>query len=320
MEQGLVTVIIPVFNRAAMLREAVESAAAQSYRPLEIIVVDDGSTDDTLRAVERLAAEHAEVRSVRQANGGAGAARESGRRLARGEFIQHLDSDDVLLPAKLERQVAGLRSHPECGASYGWTRLRRADGRVEDRPWKRSGERIETMFPAMLQSRWWDTPTPLYRASLLEKAGPWSALRVEEDWEYDARLASHGVRLHFVDDWVCEVRQHEAGHASGGGLDPRNLRDRATAHAAIFRHAQRAGISAQAPEMQHFARELFLLARQCGAAGLPAESKSLFALSREAAGPGAGRLQFRVYAAVARTIGWGLAGKLATVTDRMRPR
>lgn len=318
MQEGLVTTIIPVYNRAAMLAEAVGSVLAQTYRPIEILIVDDGSTDDTPAVADRLAREHDEIRVLHRPNGGPGAAREAGRGAARGEYIQHLDSDDVLLPRKFELQVAGLRAHPDCDAAYGWTRLRHADGRAEERPWKRSGERIGTMFPAMLQSRWWDTPAPLYRASLLDRAGPWTTLRVEEDWEYDARIAALGVKLHQVDDWVCEVRLHDAGHASARGLDPRNLRDRAAAHALIHGHAQRAGIAADAPEMQHFARELFLLARQCGAAGLGDESRNLFALARSASGKDAGRLQFRVYAALARAVGWSRAGKLAAMTDRMR--
>jgi len=313
--EGLVSTIIPVYNRAAMLREAVASVLAQSYRPVEVIVVDDGSTDDTGRVADELAS-GGDVRVIHQLNGGAGAAREAGRRAARGEFVQHLDSDDLLLPRKFERQVAGLRAHPECGASYGWTRLRRRDGALEPEPWKRSGQRIETMFPAMLESRWWDTPSPLYRASLLDRVGAWLPLRVEEDWEYDARVAAEGVRLHHVDDWVCEVRLHDA-HLSGRGDAPQ-LRDRAAAHAAIYGHARRAGIGPEAPEMQHFSRELFLLARQCGAAGLAAESRKLFDLARDASGNERGRLQFRLYRALAGVVGWTRLGKLSRMADRLR--
>jgi hypothetical protein len=168
----------------------------------------------------------------------------------------------------------------------------------------------------MLQSRWWDTPTPLYRASLLDRAGGWTALRIEEDWEYDARVAALGVRLHFVDEWVCEVRTH-AAHTSGHG-DPATLRDRAAAHALIYGHARRAAIADDTPEMQHFARELFLLARQCGAAGLPEESSRLFDLARDASGGDRDRLQFRLYRTLARVVGWTGVGKLSRMADRLR--
>lgn len=318
MQPGLVTTIIPVFNRAGMLREAVASVLAQTYRPIEIIIIDDGSTDETPAVADAIAREHAEVRVIHQANAGVGLARESGRLAARGEFIQHLDSDDVIYPHKFELQVAGLRAHPECGASYGWTRARMPDGTTRDQPEGRTGERIETMFPAMLQSRWWHTMTPLYRARLIDDAGPWLPLRNEEDWEYDARIACTGVRLHYCAEWVAEVRHHPYSRLTEDGLAREILRDRARAHALILQHGWRASIDATTPEMQSYARELFLLSRQCGAARLTEESKMLFELARDASGDACNRPQFRAYALATRILGWPLAGKLACLSDRLR--
>jgi len=315
----LVSTVIPVYNRAAMLEAAVASVLAQTYRPIEIVVVDDGSTDDTPARADALAAAHAEVVVIHQTNGGPGAAREAGRRAARGEFVQFLDSDDLLWPRKFEVQVAALRRAPECGVAYGWTRLI-VNGVVDQKPWKRTGERIETMFPSMLQSRWWGTPTPLYRAALLERAGGWTSLRAEEDWELDCRIAALGVRLAYVEEWVSDSIFH-GGEQLSVGAPARAaavLRDRAKAHALILGHARAAGIGPEVPEMQHFARELFLLARQCGAAGLPAEAAMLFDLAREASGPRRDRLQFRLYAALARLGGWTAAGKLSAAIDRLR--
>jgi len=306
----LVSTIIPVFNRAAMLREAVASVLAQTHRPIELLLVDDGSTDDTPAVADELGRMHPEVAHVfHRANGGAGAARETARLAARGDFIQHLDSDDLLLPRKFELQVAALQARPECGAAYGWTRLRHDDGRVEPRPWKRSGEEIATMFPAMLAARWWDTPNPLYRASLIREAGPWTALRIEEDWEYDCRLAARGVRLAYVPEWVCEVRRHDAHTSGHGGAE--SLRDRARAHLLMLEHARRAGIARDVPEMRHFARDLFHLARQCGAAGLEDESRMLV----EAAASVSAARDLRAYAFLARRIGWSRAGRFA---ERLR--
>jgi len=313
----LVTTIIPAWNRALMLREAVASVLAQTYRPIEIVIVDDGSTDDTSDTADELAREHPEVRVIHQENGGPGAAREAGRQIARGEFIQHLDSDDLLLPRKFELQIAALRKHPECGAAYCITRWRHRDGSIDPRPWRRTAECFEAMFPAMLESRFWATTSPLYRSALLHAAGPWLPLRMEEDWEYDARIAAQGVRLCHVDEVLSEQRSHSEPSLSGV-QNAATLRDRAAAHESIYRSARRAGIGDDAPEMQHFARELFLLARQCGAAGLPGESARLFALAREAAGPRGRGLQFRVYGTLARVAGWSTAGKLATMSDRWR--
>ena len=309
MSLPLVSTIVPVWNRHSMLREAVASVLAQTYRPIEIVIVDDGSTDATPAVADELADAHAGIiRVLRIENGGPGVAREAGRRVVRGEYVQHLDSDDLLLPRKFELQVAALQAAPECGVAYGWTRLRHADGRVEPEPWKRSGEKIDTMFPAMLASRWWDTPTPLYRASVIAAAGPWAELRIEEDWEYDCRIAAPGVRLAYVPEWVCVVRRHDAhisGHATAAAL-----RDRARAH--LLMHAHARVIPNDAPEKQFFARDLFHLARQCGAAGLTGESRDLV---RAAQSISSAR-DLRIYALGARALGWRGMARLARMLDR----
>jgi glycosyltransferase involved in cell wall biosynthesis len=307
----LVTTIIPVFNRPALLTEAVESVLGQTYRPIEIIIVDDGSTDETPAVADALAARHeGVVRAIHIVNGGPGLAREAGRRVARGHYIQHLDSDDLLLPRKFELQVAALEAWPDCGATYGWTRFRHYDGRVEPRPWKRSGDRIETMFPSMLTMRWWDTATPLYRASLIAAAGPWTGLRIEEDWEYDCRMAAGGVRLVWCEDWVCEVREHAPVLAT-----PATFRDRARAHGLVLGHAICAGLDPASPEFRQFARELFHIARQCGAAGLIDESRQLVTMARGIADA----RDLRVYEFLARRVGWQNAGRLSALLDRLRP-
>ena len=321
MTEGLVTTIIPVRNRADLLREAVASVLAQAYRPIEIIIVDDGSTDRTPDVAESLVGgRFEEIRVLRQLNAGPGLAREAGRKAARGEFIQYLDSDDLLLPDKFTRQIAGLRDDPRAGVSYGYTRYRHADGRVESLPWKGSGSRTETMFPSFLRSRWWDTPTPLYRSTVCDAAGPWTDLWLEEDWEYDCRIASFGVNLHFCEAYVAEVRDHDQGRlCRGEALDPARLAYRARAHTLIFGHAIRAGIGHDAMEMQHFARELFLLARQCGAAALGSESRELFLLAKTASGADRARgLDFAIYGIAAKILGWPLAGRLACVRDRLK--
>src|SRR5262245_10021714 len=207
--EGLVSTTIPVHNRPLLLREAVESVLAQTYRPIEIVIVDDGSTDDTAQSIAALAACYPSiVRHLRVPNGGPGASREAGRLIAKGEFIQYLDSDDLLLPRKFELQVGGLRANPECDVAYGRTRFYGAGEESGNMSWKRTGERIETMFPSFLQSRWWDTSTPLYRRKVIDRAGEWLRLRNEEDWEYDCRIASQGVRLHQCPEYVSDTRTH----------------------------------------------------------------------------------------------------------------
>jgi hypothetical protein len=318
--EGLVSTIIPVHNRPLLLREAVASVLAQTYRPIEIIIVNDGSRDETGREAEALAEAHAEVRAIHRQNGGPGAARETGRLVACGEFIQYLDSDDLLLPTKFELQVGGLRRFSDCAVSYGKTRIYAYNACPIDMPWKRTGERIATMFPSFLQSRWWGTSTPLYRRNVTDLAGPWTELWSEEDWEYDCRIARNGGRLHYCNAFVSDERAIPGPHLSvSGASDPEKLRSRARAHQLILSHALAANMSHETSEMQHFARELFLLARQCGAVGLSQEARALFELARQASGSSRSRgIDFLLYGTCARLVGWRATGRLALHLDRFR--
>lgn len=320
-EPGLVSVIVPVFERPTLLCEAVASALAQAYRPLEVLVVDDGSRDETPDVLAELAAAHAEVVALRVPNGGPGLAREAGRQQARGTFLLYLDSDDLLLPGALTGLVAALTSRPECAIAYGYARYRDPWGVISPARWKASGHAAERLFPSFLRERWWETGQALFRASLCDAIGPWSALRLEEDWEYDSRAAALHPGLVLHPDFVIEIRRHADGHLSGGRLEPARLRDRAAAQALVLAHARRAGVAHDAPEMHHAARALFLLARQCGAGGLPVESCGLFELARDVASKASGGragLDFVLYRALAALLGWTRAGRLAERIDRLR--
>ncbi len=310
---GLVSVVIPVFNRADLVRRAVQSVMDQSYRPLEVILVDDGSTDGTAAVLDALAAEHPGViHVIHKANGGPGLAREAGRQRARGEYIQYLDSDDELLPTKFELQVAALQAQPRCGACYGPTITRDAQGSIDRVPRKRTGERIRTMFPAFLGERVWDTSTPLFRRAAVEPAGPWQSLSSEEDWEYDCRVAALGTALAWVADPVSITHLGAPGGLSPRGALRAGMADRAIAYQSILASADRAGVGPSTPERQHFARAAFLLARQCGAAGLVQQSRELARLAARADPKQLARsLTFRLYTATARLLGWGLAGRIA---------
>jgi glycosyltransferase involved in cell wall biosynthesis len=109
---GLVSVVIPTFNRGYLLSRTIESVLAQTYGDVEVIVADDGSTDDTASVARRYGSK---VRYFCQANAGVSAARNLGLRHALGEFVALLDSDDTFFPWKLEAQVALLRRHPALG-------------------------------------------------------------------------------------------------------------------------------------------------------------------------------------------------------------
>lgn len=112
---GSVSVVIPAYNAAAFLAEAVASALGQSRPPLEVIVIDDGSTDGSPAIARGVGSR---VRVISQENRGAAAARNRGIEAASGEWIAFLDADDLWVPTKLEEQLAFLESHAECAAVY----------------------------------------------------------------------------------------------------------------------------------------------------------------------------------------------------------
>lgn len=115
-EPGLVSVLIPTYNRGYILGSAIESVLSQTYRPIEIIVVDDGSTDDTKAVLDRFGSK---IKTVYQDNAGLAGARNTGLALARGEFISFEDSDDIWLPWKLQAQVALMKAYPD--VAICWT-------------------------------------------------------------------------------------------------------------------------------------------------------------------------------------------------------
>src|SRR5919112_808436 len=118
----LVSVVVPSYNYGHLIRETLESLAAQTYEHWECVVVDDGSKDDTRAVVEAYAAGDPRVRYVWQENARQGAARNNGLRHSSGDYFQFLDADDLLEPHKFERQVEYLESHPEVDVVYSGVR------------------------------------------------------------------------------------------------------------------------------------------------------------------------------------------------------
>ena len=295
----LVSTIIPVFNRRTLLRQSVESVLTQTYRPIEIIVVDDGSDPEYKDFYAALENEVEEMTLLSQHNTGPGGARELGRMHANGEFIQYLDSDDLLCRNKFRFQVDALLANPNSIASYGPCfeyeaknkELAESDFRSIEAltPMRITGQAQDGLFHELLKARWWITSAPLYRSSILEKAGPWSLLINEEDWEYGARIASYAGELSFVNTPASIRLIHDDHLSSEGSVNPDKLKSRASARESIFESAikfQNQTGSTPIPKEYWviFGRYTFLLARQCAALGLRDEYQRLFDLSIKAHG------------------------------------
>lgn len=187
-----VSVIIPTYNRAAMVREAIESVLAQSYADRELIVVDDGSTDGTGAAV---AAFLPQLTYVHQEHKGVSAARNRGAAIARGEYLAFLDSDDLWLKHKLDRQMRFMESHPEaliCYTDEIW--IRRG---VRVNPMKKHRKYSGMIFPYCLPLCIISPSSALFVRRILAEAGMFDeTLAVCEDYDLWLRIAArHSIYL-----------------------------------------------------------------------------------------------------------------------------
>jgi len=197
MAEPLVSIIIPCYNAGRWLAATLDSALAQTWSPIEVIVVNDGSSDNTLTVAHEFSTRGVMV--VDQPNRGASAARNHGLRLSCGEFIQFLDADDLLSPDKIARQMERLAAaSPRHLASGEWARFTDEPARAQFVPepnWTDlSGLEFQMLhFEAgwMMQPAAWLCPR-----QLLDEAGPWDeSLSLNDDGEYFNRvtLASAGI-------------------------------------------------------------------------------------------------------------------------------
>ena len=199
MDQPLVSIVMPAFNADRWIGDAIESGLAQTWPRIEIIVVDDGSTDSTVTVVERYLDRR--VRLIRQANAGQSAAENTGLRAAQGDFIQYLDADDLLGQDKISLQMRRLADAPGCVASGEWGRFYETPDTIvfrRERVWR-------DMDPIRWLAEAWTGGGPMMQAGIwliprviAQRAGPWDErLSLINDFEYFTRvlLASEGVRF-----------------------------------------------------------------------------------------------------------------------------
>jgi glycosyltransferase involved in cell wall biosynthesis len=183
-----ISVVIPTYNSAHFLREAIASVHAQEWPALEIIVVDDGSTDETETVVKALS-HSAEVRLLRQENAGAASARNMGIAAATGDWVAFLDVDDLWLPGKLAAQFAELEKRANATFSYTDVTLRFASGEKSD---LECGKAEQPLLRQLLGGNLIATPSVVVRRDCLQKVGLFDVrLRTGEDWDMWMRLAAH---------------------------------------------------------------------------------------------------------------------------------
>jgi glycosyltransferase involved in cell wall biosynthesis len=218
---GLVSVVIPCFNRTGLLKEAIASCAIQTYREFEVVVVDDGSDEDLGTAIEetRTAYDLGErVRLIRQGRRGGNAARNLGLAHSRGEYIQFLDSDDLLHPLKFEVQVSQLAADPTLDMVFSLVELferRVGDLRVL---WNVSRRRDldDHLLRFLLEDAAWSTGAPLWRRDALARLEPWDEkLSCWQDWDFHVRALTSGVKFEATEQILHYLRCHDKPRTQG---------------------------------------------------------------------------------------------------------
>lgn len=223
----MVSVIVPCFNQARFLADCIESLQVQSHVHWEAIIIDDGSTDDTRVVAAGLMASDPRIRYVNKANGGPSSARNLGLSLARGDWIQFLDGDDVLLPTKFERQLSALCAAQRPAVSY--TDYRHgAENDVFARV-KRSRMpcRFTSTVPVYELARDWEVSfsipihAPLVDASFFRSLGIRfdETLRNHEDWDVWMRIFSHASEIHFIAEELAVYRACEGSNSRNQRLN-----------------------------------------------------------------------------------------------------
>ena len=216
----LVSVVIPSYNHAHFLGEAISSVLAQDYPRIEVVIVNDGSSDDTAQ----VAARFPEVRYVEQANRGLAAARNAGLAVCTGELVVFLDADDRLLPGALEAGVRAMAAEPATGFAAGYSRFISRDGTAlpTGQPQRATGE--DPYVHLLRRNRIRNPAMVMFRRDAVLRAGGFSA-GIEACADYDLYLRiSRAWPVAFHDQVVADYRKHGGNMSANSALMLRQLR------------------------------------------------------------------------------------------------
>jgi glycosyltransferase involved in cell wall biosynthesis len=211
LDKALVSVVVPAFDAAASIRQTLNSVVAQTYQEIEVIVVDDGSSDTTGAIVEEFVARDPRFHLIRQNNAGVGAARNTAIRKAGGKYIAPLDADDLWFPEKLEKQVAcAERYGNETGLVYCWSTFIDIQGGLLSSCSHTAEGRLRHAL--ILRNVVGNGSVPLIRAAALERVGLYLTRAEQggaqgcEDWDLYLRIAENsGIRV--VPEYQLAYRQ-----------------------------------------------------------------------------------------------------------------
>ncbi|NQE46618.1 Glycosyltransferase AglI [ANME-1 cluster archaeon GoMg2] len=195
----LVSVIIPAFNAEGTVRDAINSVLSQTYKQIEIIVINDGSTDNTLKILREYGEQ---IRYITQNNKGPSAARNAGIKIAKGDFIAYQDADDVSMPERIEREVDYLLNNPNMSMVFTETKTI-------------SGDKISKCHSEflLLQHNYIPCGSVMHKKDILDSVGWWNE---QVDWDLWIRI-SEKFEIGYIKECLYEYRKRETGISSVRG-------------------------------------------------------------------------------------------------------
>lgn len=281
-ESGLVSVIVPTYNYGHLIHETLGCIIESSIPNWECIIVDDGSTDNTARVIESFTSKDSRFKYIYQTNAGLSAARNTGIRHSKGEFIQLLDSDDWIEKNKLELHRNYLNEHPQVSMVYSEVRYiisgepgRRYSMTDPDQPWQIEPEKDDAAYwlELLLKQNPFVVNGPLIRRKVFDSIG-WfdETLKSVEDWDYWCRCVCEGliIRKFSPEDTLALVRMHRGSMSTNtlrmqeNALSVREKLQSLIRNSSFTAIQQRELLNTNELEMQHLHRSLQVLYAEKG--------------------------------------------------------
>ncbi len=206
-----ISVVIPVYNAVAYLEEAIQSILSQKHKEIEIILVDDGSKDNSIQIINKYVQNHHNIKSASQANAGPSAARNTGIKMAKGNYITFLDSDDYWPKSCIQSQFQHLHHNPDAKIVWGKTQFFRLS----------EGKEIETIG---LPLHFLNVGSSLFHRDLFDLVGFFDEnLFFSEDLDWFSRAREARVKILKHPETVLFYRSHEANMTKSKGIQDLNL-------------------------------------------------------------------------------------------------
>ncbi|HMS66219.1 MAG TPA: glycosyltransferase family 2 protein, partial [Ignavibacteria bacterium] len=206
----LVSVIIPFYNRLDLLSSSMKSVLDQTYRPIELILIDDFYEDKFDRSfIDKYSGEGFKIKIERnERNIGPGLSREVGRLMAKGDYFAYLDSDDFWHKEFLDKLITYIEKNPQAGMAYSKTLLLRNTGNFLR---NKNDKTFNNIIPVIFDKhgRPWATGACVWRREIVNKIGSWSSARIWEDYEYDVRAAIINNNINLVMNIINQDKQRK---------------------------------------------------------------------------------------------------------------